>query len=249
MARPTDVASRPRAAAGILFAVSIEADAFERLSRDRIETQAAGLSFHEAVVAGRRVAWCVTGPGREAAARAARLLIDGHAPRLLVSAGFAGGLVPAMTRGGVARPARSIGPAGGSPLQLAHPADDELTILTADTIVATAAAKRRLAADSSAQLVDMETHAVATVAAAAGLPCGCVRVVSDDASQDLPAEVVGLMTPQSPLRRLGAVLGGLGRRPSAALDLWKLYEHAVVDGRTLANALETLCGSLPADDS
>ena len=211
MARPTDMASRQRAASGILFAVSIEADAFERLSREHVETKAAGLTFHEGVVAGRRVAWCVTGPGREAAARAARLLIDGHSPRLLVSAGFAGGLVPSMARGSVARPARSIVATGGSPLQLAHAADDELTILTVDTIVATAAAKRRLATDSSAQLVDMETHAVAAVAAAAELPCACIRVVSDDASQDLPAEVVGLITPQSPLRRLGAVLGGLGQ--------------------------------------
>jgi hypothetical protein len=36
----------------------------------------------------------------------------------------------------------------------------------------------------------------------------------------------------------------LGRRPRAALDLWKLWERAVVDGRTLAGALEEICGSL-----
>ena len=51
----------------------------------------------------------------------------------------------------------------------------------------TAAAKRNLAAETSAQLVDMETHAVATIAANAGLPCAAIRVVSDDASQDLPS--------------------------------------------------------------
>jgi hypothetical protein len=40
------------------------------------------------------------------------------------------------------------------------------------------------------------------------------------------------------MRRLGAALGALGRRPRAAFDMWTLWEHAVVDGRTLAAALE-----------
>jgi hypothetical protein len=37
----------------------------------------------------------------------------------------------------------------------------------------------------------------------------------------------------------------LGRRPRLALDLWRLYEHAVVDGRSLAVALADLCAGLP----
>lgn len=245
--RDSDLAGRRRTAAGILFAVAVEADAFERLAQDHVEMEAGRLRFHEGVVAGRRVAWTVTGPGAAAAARAARLLIDGHRPRLLISAGFAGGLVPSLPRGGIARPAKVVTTAGGSPLPLTCAAAAELTIVTVDRIVTTAAAKRSLAADTAAQLVDMETHAVATVAADAGLPCAAVRVVSDDASQDLPAEVARLIEPQSPLRRLGAALGAVGRRPGAAVDLWKLYEHAVVDGRTLAAELARFCGALPAE--
>jgi hypothetical protein len=49
------------------------------------------------------------------------------------------------------------------------------------------------------------------------------------------------------MRRLGAALGAIGRRPRAALDLWGLYENAVVDGRALAAALADLCRSLPED--
>jgi hypothetical protein len=41
------------------------------------------------------------------------------------------------------------------------------------------------------------------------------------------------------MRRLGAALAGIGRRPRAALDMWRLWEHAVVDGRALARAIET----------
>ena len=47
------------------------------------------------------------------------------------------------------------------------------------------------------------------------------------------------------MRRLGAALGAIGRRPRAALDLWGLYENAVLDGRTLAAALADLCSTLP----
>jgi nucleoside phosphorylase len=62
----------------------------------------------------------------------------------------------------------------------------------------------------------METFAVAEVAAEAGLPCLAVRVISDNAHETLPGEVASLSAPQSPLRRLGAVVGAVGRRPAAA---------------------------------
>ena len=47
-------------------------------------------------------------------------------------------------------------------------------------------------------------------AQAAGLPCGSIRVVSDDASQDLPHEIASLVRPQSGMRRLGAAIGAIG---------------------------------------
>lgn len=237
-------------AAGIVFAVAIEADAFVRLATDVVATRADDATIHEGLVAGRRVAWSVAGAGRVAAARAARLLVEGHRPRLLVSAGFAGGLDPAIRRGEVVRPSRAIAEDGTMPLQLAGVTPAEpTTIVTVGRIVGTTEEKAALFARSGARLVDMETHAVAEVARAAGLPCAVLRVVSDDAGQQLPGEVVALVQPQSPLRRLGAAIGAVGRRPGAAVDLWRLWEHAVVDGRTLAAALAEFCGTLPTSAS
>ncbi|RLS78947.1 MAG: nucleoside phosphorylase [Planctomycetota bacterium] len=237
-------------AAGIVFAVPIEADAFERLASNAVATQADGATIHEGLVAGRRVAWCVAGVGRAAATRAARLLVDGHRPRLLVSAGFAGGLDPALGRGGVVWPTRVLTDDARVPLPLADVAAHEpVTIVTVDRIVGTTEEKAELFARTGAQIVDMETHAVADVARETGLPCAAVRVVSDDARQQMPREVAALVRPQSALRRLGTALGALGRRPGAAVDLWRLWEHAVVDGRTLAAALADLCGGLSAGDA
>lgn len=237
-----------RRAAGIVFAVAVEADAFERAATDRVETRAAGLVITEGEVAGARVAWCVGGTGAEAAARAARLLVDGHRPGLLVSAGFAGGLVASLARGAVVRPAVSVVDGDPRPLALdilgCTATAEPLTIVSVADVVTSPAAKRALADRCSAHLVDMETRAVAEVARAAGLPCASVRVISDTVDDELPPEVAALARPQSTMRRLGAALGAVGRRPRAALDLWRLYEHAVVDAKALAQALAELCAAM-----
>jgi adenosylhomocysteine nucleosidase len=236
-------------AAGIVFAVDIEADAFARLATERRELRAAGgLVCHEGTVGGRRVAWCVGGIGPAAATRAARLLVAGHHPRLLVSAGFAGGLDPGLPRGTVVRPMRvNVAGAPATALPLAGPPDaPALTICTAERIVRTPAEKRDLAARTGAALVDMETFAVAAVAREADLPCAGVRVISDAADDELPPAVAGLARPQSTLRLLGTALGAVGRRPRTAIDLWRLWEHAVLDGRTLAGAVAAVCAELPA---
>jgi len=232
--------SRPPCAAAVVFAMAIEADAFAARARETVDFQAGDLTIFEGVIADRRVAWCVGGAGASAATRATRLLIAGHRPGIVVTAGFAGGLDATLARGTVVRPSRAVTAADGPPLALAAPQGSAagLTIVSVDRVVATVAAKRDLAAASGAALVDMETHAVAAAARDAGLPCAGIRVISDDASQDLPREIAALVQPQSGMRRLGAALGAIGRRPRAALDMWSLWEHAVIDGRTLAAALE-----------
>lgn len=224
----------------IVFALAVEADAFERLVEDRRETRGAQFAFSTGVAAGRRIAWCISGVGSARAAAAARQLIDGHHPRLIVSAGFAGGLDPDLRRGIAVRPEVAVMDHAARRITLAaapRPHSKPLTIVTVDAVAATVEMKQSLAARTGSQLVDMETFAVAEVAAEAGLPCAAVRVISDDAHETLPGEVATLSAPQSPLRRLGAVVGAVGRRPAAAVDLWRLWERSVVDSRTLADAV------------
>ena len=218
----------------------LEADAFAALARETVDFQAAGLTIHEGLVVDRRVAWCVGGVGGAAAARATQLLVDGHRPAVVVTAGFAGGLDRSLARGSVVRPSRALSGSGGPPLDLpaGQGTTGDVAIVSVPRVITTAAAKRDLAAATGAAVVDMESYAVADAARAAGLPCAVIRVVSDDAAQDLPREIAALVQPQSGMRRLGAALGAIGRRPRAALDMWQLWEHAVVDGRTLAVALE-----------
>lgn len=226
--------------------MAVEADAFAAGVREAVDFEAAGLTIREGLCADRRVAWCVGGAGPAAATRATRLLIDGHRPGVVVTAGFAGGLDAGIARGTIVMPSRSVTGAGGPPLALmaGRVIGPGLAIVSVDRVVTTAAAKRDLAAATGAAVVDMETHAVAMAARDAGLPCAAIRVISDDASQDLPREIAALVQPQSGMRRLGAALGAIGRRPRAALDMWALWEHAVVDGRALATAIAEFVGGL-----
>lgn len=246
MSHDTPPTDDRRCTAGILFALPIEADAFERRVTDRRTWRSAGPAFQAGRLGNCSLAWCVTGIGGRAAERATRLLIAGHRPAVIISAGFAGGLDPGLPRGSVVRPTAVVTADPGSRLTLAGGDAAGLVLASVSDPVVTPDDKRRLAAATAAAVVDMETHAIATVAAAAGLPCRCVRVVSDDASQALPQEVAALARPQSAARRIGAVLGAFGRRPAVAADLWRLYEHAVVDGRTLAAALEGVVRDLAA---
>lgn len=238
---------RHKTAAGVVFAMPVEADAFAARGRDVSQVHAAGLTFHEGTVAGHRVAWVVAGAGLERAERACRLLIEGHRPGLIVSAGFAGGLAAGIERGRVVSPVQAIR-AGQEAIPLADAAVSGVAkagaIVTIDHVACTAHEKQSLAA-TGADLVDMESWGVARAARAAGLDCVGLRVVSDTASDELPREMASLVKPQSSLRRLGSALRAVSRRPGAAVDMWRLWENAVVDARALADALERLIGRMP----
>lgn len=238
-----------RADVGVVFALPIEAGRFA----DRVEAahrlEAAEFTVLEGGMADRRVVWVVGGAGMERAARACRILVDGHRPRVVIAAGFAGALSPDLERGRAVNPVRVVCP-GHDSLDLevcpALGGPRPLTIATTDRVACAAEDKRRLAEETGADLVDLETWAVAREAGVVGLPCRCIRVVSDAVGDDLPVEVAQLTTATSPWRRFGAALRTVGRRPSAAADLWRLWERAVVDSRLLADVLARSIAELPA---
>ena len=59
---------------------------------------ARGITITEGELCGKLVAVILTGPGKAAARRGAELLIAGHRPRWIISAGFAGALDPSLAR-------------------------------------------------------------------------------------------------------------------------------------------------------
>ncbi len=121
-------------------------------------------------------------------ARFAHQLAAVAAPRLIVSAGYAGGLSPALSVGDLVLGANRSSPAllacakdalAGEPVHVG-------TLLTARAAVEHVRDKATLYRDTGALAVDMETAWIAEACAAAGLPLLSLRVVSDAADDDFP---------------------------------------------------------------
>ncbi|MFQ5719346.1 MAG: phosphorylase [Acidobacteriota bacterium] len=170
------------------------------------------------------VSVAVAGVGPDRAAAAATGLIEGGAAALL-SWGLAGGLQPDLTAGDLLIPAEVIDEAG-----TVYATDaawrQRLTarlapglcvaacrrLLTSRSLLAEAGRKRALGALTGAAAVDMESTAIARVAAAAGRPFLAVRVVCDAAGTAFPAAAVGAVDGAGRTRPVH-VLAVLLRRP------------------------------------
>ena len=231
----------PAADIGIVAATSIEVGPL--LARFERVRKYAGPVFTiiEGECAGKLVALVLTGMGRPRAQRGAELLLDGHRPRWIVSAGFGGALDPSLRRNDVILPSEVVNLEGGRfAIDLAVPQGvaglRSGRLLTADEFVRKATEKAELRLRTGADVVDMETSAIAALCGDRGVRFLSVRVVSDEAGVDLPPEILAIVGPTGGLR-LGATMGALWKRPSSVKDLLTLRRHATEAADRLAGFL------------
>jgi adenosylhomocysteine nucleosidase len=176
------------------------------------------------------------GSAERARSEAARLVADGAAA--LVSFGLAGGLATELRPGDLLLPdsVRSAGVASWSVDPVwrervhARLAAGGLepkpgSLVGSDRIVATASDKQELFGATGAQAVDMESHAVAAVAAAAGLPFLVVRALADPCDQVIPQVAREALRPDGRVR-IRATLGGLIRQPGELMALLRLARQS-----------------------
>jgi adenosylhomocysteine nucleosidase len=199
----------------------------------------------------KRTALVVTGPGRAAARRGAELLLAGHRPRWIVSAGFAGGLDPGLRRDDLVLATEVVDLEGGRfaiDLSVPEAAQGQRLssgrLLTVDAIIRTAAEKAELRRRFGADVVDMETSAVAALCGERAVRFLSVRAISDEAGTDLPPEILSVLG-RTGSYRLGAALGALWRRPSSLKELWALREHALSAADRLAQVVPGILARLP----
>jgi hopanoid-associated phosphorylase len=175
---------------------------------------------------GVRVACSGARPAR-AARLAEELLADG-APAL-ISFGLAGGLAPGLRPGRLLLPERVLLPGGGAiavdpawhaRARAALPEAATAPLGGSDRPLADPAAKAALHR-AGAAAVDMESHAVARAAAAAGRPFLVIRAVADPAGRALPAAALVAVAPDGGTR-LAALLLALARRPAELAQLVRL---------------------------
>ncbi len=177
-------------------------------SEDRSNVHSVGIIVGleaEARVA-RRLGWPVeTGGGTPEGARdAAELLIQSGVGALL-SFGLAGGLDPALRAGDVVIPAWVLEGTwrwAADPGLAAQFGPMEGALYGGGTILATASAKRAVHLETGAVAVDLESAAVARVAAARGVPFAVLRAICDTAARDLPPAALAALDARG---RIGAV--------------------------------------------
>jgi adenosylhomocysteine nucleosidase len=232
-----------RAHVGIVHATAMEVGPLLKLF-DRLRKYSGGkLVFRGGLFGDIRIALAQSGMGPVLARRATQALIDGHAPEWIISAGFSGALAAEMKIGDIVV-GNSIVDCNGAQLTIdlkmePNPAKGLYVgrLLTVDRIVATVAEKKALAQDHQAVAVDMESLAVAQVCRESKVRFMAVRVISDDLSADLPAEVLSVVGSSGTVR-LGAAVGALFKRPGSAKDMWRLREQGMDAAERLATFLE-----------
>ncbi len=178
----------------------------------------------------------IAGIGPGPAMQAAHALIDAHCTAL-VSWGIAGALNPELAPGSVVVPSRVITSSGTAyatePSWRQRIVDIcrcwvpvmEGELICSDQIVSTVTDKAALWRHSGAAAVDMESAAVAAVAAEAGVPFLAIRAVADLADEILPAFVLRSLNPWGRPRIMPLAAGLLRCRLTDLGMLWQLSRH------------------------
>jgi adenosylhomocysteine nucleosidase len=186
----------------------------------------------------------VTGMGAGAAALGARALIDAGATAL-ASWGMAGGLDPSLPPGAIFLPSEIVSPDGAAILT-ARPWRERLSaalaahhpmnggkLLTSPTAVGSTTDKHLLFHNTRAAAVDMESFAIAQVAAAHDCPFVAVRVIVDGAADVLPKAVTAAADSAGHLH-LWRLIGALAMTPSDLAPLLRLSQRYRAASRSLA---------------
>lgn len=157
----------------------------------------------------------VSGPGLERAAQTARQAIATGA-RALISLGLAGGLAREAQTGAVCLPLKLIGPGGEWPAdgqwqaRVAAAIDSiapmiDGPVYSSRSVLTDPDEKRRLAEQTGAVAVDMESAAIAEAAADAGVQFIALRIVADGPEDALPIGVGSLVNSDGSTRYAGLV--------------------------------------------
>jgi adenosylhomocysteine nucleosidase len=189
----------------------------------------------------------VSGIGGSAATLAARSLVEAGVGSL-VSWGMAGGLNPALRAGTICLPHAVISSAGAKFLTDPHWREQLGAAIAGRSVVGgalissvaaidSAAGKAAAFRDTGAMAVDMESAAVAEIAALHGLPFLAVRAIVDTADDTLPRQVVAASIAGQV--QVGRLILGVARSPLAIAALLRLAGRYRAATRALAAVART----------
>ena len=195
---------------------------------------ACGAAFARAgELSGIRFLMVANGAGPKLAGQAVRAVSD--AVDAIVSTGLCGALDPALRLGDIfvaervgSVPARIPKAARAFPRGLLH---------SSDRFIQTAAEKRELRDRTGAAAAEMEAAAVAECAAARGLPLYAIRVVSDEAGEDIAIDFNRMRDADGRFVRSRIVLAALRHPVTNVPELLRFARRAKAGAEALGDFL------------
>ena len=228
---------------GFVFALRQESvGILDRLKRART-TRGNGLTFHTGKLDDMAVTIVLSGVGQKNAEEATNVLLDVFAPKLICSAGYAGGLSSRLKQSNLCVPEQVIRASDMHALDLSNsiplktlPMPDKLTLLTVNDVVESPKQKRTLHEQTGAELVDMETFAVAEVCRGREVPFLSIRVILDAVEDQIPRDIANILENmgKGTFRFSGSLFGSVWSRPSVVFDLVSLKRRAFTATERLA---------------
>lgn len=203
----------------VCFAVKEEAQCFRELAASR---------------PGIRV--LITGMGGKNAEKSVREALKDNPPGLVLSCGFAGGLRPGLKRGTVLfADAENTGLLPALQTAGAIPARFYGSL----HVITNPEEKQRLRATTGADAVEMESFVICGVSRELGIPSATVRVILDEAGDELPLDFNQVLTEDlkiDPRKLAFALLKAPGRIPG----LLRLRQQSNFAARQLAQVLNSV---------
>jgi adenosylhomocysteine nucleosidase len=219
-----------------------------------------GLAFEARIAASPGIHVVCGGDGRNltatltaAIAEARRLF--GDCPGL-ISFGVAGGLAPQLRPGTCVIGSAILSGSNRMPTtqkwsqQLLQTFPDAVSgmLLGVSAPICHPGDKRALHVNTGAIAVDMESHVVAAVGAAHGLPVAAMRVITDPAERALPSSAVAAMRPNG-TTNIGAMIRGVLMRPGEIPALFQTAFDALAARATLVRGRHLLAPVFSRVDS
>lgn len=201
-----------------------------------------------------------TGMGFRNASRAAAVVMETVAPSLLVSAGFCGAVAPDLRVGDVvlARAFYIVADGTAQPVAI-RPPDAVLTLAAraqaagqrifagtyagTPTIMAKGEVARLLPAAAPSAVVEMESAAIALLAAEAGIPFIALRSVSDPRAEELDFSLDEFCDREMRIR-ISRVLATILRKPRIIPQLIRLARNSGIAAKNLETAMDQLLSQM-----
>ena len=179
----------------------------------------------------------IVGIGRRNAETRVREFLATNSPQTVFTCGFAGGLNPGLKLGEVVFETGSQSePALADRERLEDAGAKPAKFFCADRIATTVAEKKRLRDETGADAVEMESAAIHAVCRERGIACVTVRVILDQADENLPLDFNALARTDQSLD-FGKLMLALAKSPRKISALLVLQKKTSFAAKQMAEVL------------